>query len=124
MSFKNKIDSKIILPARESGESMPRTVGVILDISEKTNECVVRYPDARGVLVAKSNVPIRGYTNSPLDWFPEIGDTVTVEVNGKAVIVTGLLETRNTIYTKGRNYLKNDIYTDNLTCNTVGGCIF
>lgn len=123
MGFKSKMMNDYLLPALNGGESSLRSLGIVVKVDEKSNTCGIQYRDKKNRRITKYGVHIRT-DSSVVGWFPDINDQVIVEINNGVPTVIGEYEKQSAITNKSRTTLDNDIYSDNLSCETAGGYIF
>lgn len=124
MNFKDNLLSHLINPSNQTGDSTLRTVGLVLKIDEENNSCSVKYLNKKGRTVVKKNAPVRLSSSSVIDWFPEKGQKVMIEVNNNSPVVIGEVETESSTSNRGNTTLESDIYSDNMGCETNGGYIY
>lgn len=124
MKFADNLRNKFLMPEQTVGDSAFRVAAVVIESDEKGNVCTVKYRNKKGILVTKENAVVRSSSPSIIDWFPERGDYVMIEVYGGKPTVTGMLDGEARTKSKADSTLDNDVYSDNMGCETNGGYIY
>lgn len=124
MKFKDSLIGGVLMPTMNAGGSVLRTEGIILNTNDRNSSCTVKFRDQKNRIITKTNVFVKSGSPSLIDWFPEKGDHVILEVINSEPIVIGESITRARYSNQAKSSLDSDIYTDNLGAETMGGYIF
>ena len=124
MSLKGFIQNHVVNPTVVSRGEINHRLGVVIKADEANNVCTVTYVDKDGVESNIDNVPVRIYSPSFQDWFPEIDDVVSIEEVKGYPVITGLPEWSYGTNIRGENDLESDILCDIMSCDTEGGYIY
>ena len=116
--------NEFLFPAINSGENVMRSLAEVKKTDEPNNTCHISYKDKKGRRRSNSNVPVRSTSNAVIDWFPEEGDIVIIEINGDSPVIIGEPETYTGILNRSKNTIESDVFSDNMSRETEGGYIF
>lgn len=124
MSLKSFIQNDVVSPtAVNRGETLHK-FAVVTKVDEANNVCSIKYVDKDALESNKDNVPVKIYSPSMQDWFPEKDDVVTIEEVDGYPIITGVPEGAYNVNTRGKNDLESDVLSDEMSCETEGGYIY
>lgn len=123
MSLKHKIQENVVNPVAYSRGVHYEKIAVVKRADEINNLCDVEYIDKDGYKSNKVNVPVKIYSPSMEDWFPEEGDIVMIEERGSTVAIIGIPPFAYGTNVKSQNRLESDFLSDNLTTDVEGGYI-
>ncbi|PTY92876.1 hypothetical protein [Heyndrickxia sporothermodurans] len=124
MSLKSFFQNNVVNPtAINRGETLHK-FAVITKVNESDNVCSIRYIDKDALERNKDNVPVKIYSPTMQDWFPEKDDVVTIEEKDGNPIITGVPEGNYAVNIKGKNELESDVLSDEMSCDTEGGYIY
>jgi hypothetical protein len=88
MSFKNAIKGNVIVPYNKYGTNQEK-IAEVLAIDEAKGRCDITYVNVDGIYTTTNNVPIKKNSKGVVTWFPEVGDKVEIQENGRRVIILG-----------------------------------
>ncbi len=119
--IKNKI-KQINNPTVNNRRSFT-TVGKIIAINEKTNECDIQYLNNDGNYSNKTNVYVKLNMPGVLGWFPKKDDFVSVEITDMSITIVGPAEDRYEVNTRPTIQTPKEALSSNIGC-TMAGMIF
>jgi|CZCB01.1.fsa_nt_gi hypothetical protein len=123
MSLKRLVQENVVNPAAWARGEIYHKIAEVTKTDESNNVCSIKYVDKDAFVSNKDNVPLRIYSPTMQDWFPEVGDIVAIEeVDGQPVI-TGVPEDSYNVNVKSKNELQEDITSDVMSCDSEGGYI-
>lgn len=98
------------------------TLAKVTKADEKNNVCSIQYTDKNGRFRNKDNVSVRLY-GSGTDWFPSVGDFVTVEDSNSGTVIIARHVQNYNMDVRSKMQLSKDIYSDSSGAEP-GGTIY
>lgn len=124
MSLKKFFQNDVVNPtAINRGETLHK-FAIVTKVDETNNVCSIRYLDKDALERNKDNVPVRIYSPTMQDWFPEKDDIVSIEEIKGAAVIVGIPEAAYSVNVKGKTDLESDVLSDEMTGDTEGGYIY
>lgn len=124
MNIKNSIRNNIVTPRMESGGNAYQCIALVLSTKEKNSTCKIKYRDYQNRTQTKKNVPVQLNSGGLIDWFPEKGDYVNINVDGGEPVITGEPHFASSTKNEEKNTIESDIYSDNMSAETMSGYIY
>ena len=122
LDFKKKLINTVIDP-NAANRSSSTITGKVLNADENSNMCEVSFTDYNGIKKSIKNMHVQLYNKHIIDWFPKVGDVVTISSNQGNYIVTG------PSYKNGYNSVRSSLLLKEDTLSStfndfMGGVIF
>jgi len=90
---------------------------------EKLNLCSIKFIDKDCNKSNINNVAVQLFNEGMIDWFPQVGDQVSIKGKGSSYIITGKASGEYSSGMRSKNKLKKDILPTSFI-DTMGGMLF
>jgi hypothetical protein len=124
MSLKRILQDRVFNPAAIARGETYTKLAKVIKADEENNTCTIEYKDKDAMIQQVDSVHVKIYNIAFQDWFPKPGDIVEIEESGGIPVITGLPGYAYNANIRIQNELLEDIYSDELTCDTLGGYVF
>lgn len=121
--LKDVIAEKVVSPSVNNDGDHFGVEAIVRTIDADNSTCTITYRSGEG-RVTRENVLVRTGSVSFVDWFPEKGDHVLVNIINGRHYVTGPSDAELRGMRKRNSRLASDIYSDMTATDTQGGWIF
>jgi len=121
-NFKKKLQEQIVDPAVFNRRNY-NVSATITESNEKLNLCSVSFIDKDGKVSNKSNVPLKLYNENVIDWFPQVGDNVSLDITDTTYEIVGRSSGEYSSGIRSQNSLKKDVLPNSFI-DTIAGMLF